>query len=247
MNEHPDPLTINKIHKSFGPAKVLDEVSFNVKGGEIFGLIGLNGVGKTTLIKIMLDLLNADSGSCSFFNIDHKLTNSRENIAYLPEKFHPSPFLTGHEFLFLAMSYQKKIYHKELAIDMAIKLSLDPKALTQKIMRYSKGMGQKLGLLSIFLSQAPLLILDEPMSGLDPKARIQLKTMLLDYIGNNEKTIFFSSHILADIDEICHRIAVIDQGKLIFLGTPARFKKCYDELSLEQAFIKSIHKSQDIL
>jgi ABC-2 type transport system ATP-binding protein len=200
-------------------------------------------VGKTTLIKIMLDLLNADSGNCSFFNIDHKLTSSRQNIAYLPEKFHPSQFLTGHEFLSLAMSYQKKPYHQELAIHLALKLSLNPKALNQKILGYSKGMGQKLGLLSIFLSQAPLLILDEPMSGLDPKARIQLKTMLLDYIASNEKTIFFSSHILADIDEICHRIAVIDEGRLIFLGTPARFKKCYDEVSLEQAFIKSIHKS----
>jgi ABC-2 type transport system ATP-binding protein len=81
------------------------------------------------------------------------------------------------------------------------------------------------------------------MSGLDPKARIQLKNMLLDYLQNNEKTIFFSSHILSDIEEICHRIAVIHEGRLIFLGTCARYKSLNNQTTLEQAFIKSISKS----
>jgi ABC-2 type transport system ATP-binding protein len=240
------PLEIKNITKSFNEHKVLKDVSLSVNQGEIFGLIGLNGVGKTTLIKIILDLLKQDDGSCNFFGIDNTSTNSRENISYLPEKFYPSQFLTGKEFLSLTLSYHKKDYD-DVAVNMlAEKLGLDFKVLDNKIGKYSKGMGQKLGLLSVFLCQSPLMILDEPMSGLDPSARIQLKNMLLNYITNSNKTVFFSSHILSDIDEICNRIAVIDDGNLIFLGTPARFKKYYNESSLEQAFIKAIKKDESI-
>jgi ABC-2 type transport system ATP-binding protein len=101
-------------------------------------------------------------------------------------------------------------------------------------------MGQKLGLISVLLSSAPLLILDEPMSGLDPSARIQLKDLLLDYRKNNN-TIFFSSHILSDIDEICDRIAVIDKGRLVFVGTPSEFKLQFNSENLEKAFLNAIN------
>jgi ABC-2 type transport system ATP-binding protein len=240
------PLETKNIIKSFNEHKVLKDISLSVNQGEIFGLIGLNGVGKTTLIKIILDLLKQDAGSCSFFGINSALTNSRKNISYLPEKFYPSEFLTGKEFLSLTLSYYNKDYDDELVNILAKKLDLDCKVLDNKVGKYSKGMGQKLGLLSVFLCDSPLMILDEPMSGLDPSARIQLKNMLLNYITDNNKTVFFSSHILSDIDEICNRIAVIDDGNLIFLGTPARFKKYYNESSLEKAFIKSIKKDQSI-
>jgi ABC-2 type transport system ATP-binding protein len=111
--------------------------------------------------------------------------------------------------------------------------------LNQKISKYSKGMSQKLGLMSVLLSNAPLLILDEPMSGLDPVARVKLKSLLLSYQQAN-KSIFFSSHILSDIDEICHRIAVIADGKLAFLGKPTELKEKYQQVSLELAFLKAI-------
>lgn len=246
MNQITLPLEIKNISKSFNQNTVLKDVSFSVNQGEIFGLIGLNGVGKTTLIKIILDLLKQDHGNCNFFGLDTTKTLSRRNIAYLPEKFYPSQFLTGKEFLSLTLSYHDKKYEEEYVNILAEKLGLDFKVLNDKIGKYSKGMGQKLGLLSVFLCQSPLMILDEPMSGLDPSARIQLKNMLLDYISNNNKTVFFSSHILSDIDEICNRIAVINDGNLVFLGTPTRFKKYYNQSSLEQAFIKSIKKDQSI-
>jgi len=246
MNETILPIEIVNINKSFSNHNVLKDISFSVGQGEIFGLVGLNGVGKTTLIKIMLDLLNQDEGSCSFFGQDCSDTKSRNNISYLPEKFYPSTFLTGIEFIELSLSYYQKKYDEQKVENLAKKIGLDIKVLKNKIGKYSKGMGQKLGLLSVFLSDSPLLILDEPMSGLDPSARIQLKTMLLDYINESNNTVFFSSHILSDIDEICNRIAVLDEGKLIFLGTPARFKKYYNETSLEQAFIKSITKDHSI-
>ena len=233
------PLNIEKVSKSFGEKNVLNNVSLSVNSGEMFGLIGLNGVGKTTLIKIILGLLNQDNGRATIFNADVNDKNTRNNLSYLPEKFHPSMFLKGWEFLELNLSYYKKSLNQKEAKEKAAILKLDPKVLDNKISSYSKGMVQKLGLLSALLTKSPLLILDEPMSGLDPSARIYLKETLLDYVKSGN-TIFFTSHILSDIDEICDRIGIIHDQKLIFVGTPAGFKTKYKEKNLERAFLKSI-------
>ncbi len=240
------PLKIEKVGKVFDKKKknaktVLQDVSFEVKQGEIFGLIGLNGVGKTTLIKTILDLIKADEGSAEIFGVDSKDYNARKKLAYLPEKFVPSQLLKGNEFLDISLSYYDKKFDMAKAEKGAEKLGLDPAVLTNRVGKYSKGMSQKLGLLSTFLSEAPLLILDEPMSGLDPRARVQLKDYLLDYRGKTN-TIFFSSHILGDIDEICDRIAVIHDAELKFIGTPKEMKAKFKEKILERAFLKAIEK-----
>lgn len=233
------PIEINNISKSFNQQIILQDVSLSVNNGEIFGLIGINGAGKTTLIKIILDLISADIGEAKFFGISSIEKNSRNKIAYLPEKFCPSQYLKGKEFLSLSLSYYNKNYDSELANKLAIKLDLNPLILSEKIDNYSKGMGQKLGLMASLLSEAPLLILDEPMSGLDPNARIRLKELLLEH-AKAGKSLFFSSHILADIDEICHRIAVINNNQLIFIGTPEEFKIKYQHNNLEKAFLSAI-------
>lgn len=234
------PINIQNISKVFdGKKTVLGDVSFQVKKGEIFGLIGLNGVGKTTLIKIMLDLLQAGGGNVDIFGVDSKKHESRQKLAYLPEKFVPSQLLKGTEFLELAIQdYGKKLDLKK-AKKGAEKLGLDPEVLVKRVSSYSKGMSQKLGLLGTFLTESPLLVLDEPMSGLDPRARVQLKDYLLEYRGK-DKTIFFSSHILADIDEICDRVGVIHDSELKFLGTPKEMKKKFKEDILERAFLNCI-------
>ena len=232
-------LNIEKISKNFKNKEILKNINFSVKEGEIFGLIGVNGIGKTTLIKIILDLLKSDEGNISVFGRDSKLKDSRVDISYLPEKFQPSGYLKGKEFLSISMGYFKKEYDHKISIDYANMLDLDPKALDNKIIKYSKGMGQKLGLISAFLSEAPLLLLDEPMSGLDPHVRIRLKDLLKDYTKKGN-TVFFSSHILSDIDEICDRIGVIHKGELSFLGTAKEFKKKYNSNTLERAFLKVI-------
>jgi ABC-2 type transport system ATP-binding protein len=233
-----EPITITNITKKYGNKAVLDDVSLSLKKGEIFGLIGLNGVGKTTLIKILLDLLKADSGTIQIFGESHLDVKSRRNLCYLPEKFMPSPYLKGHEFLSLASAYYRQTYNKEQGEEKAVALDLKPEALAQKVSRYSKGMGQKLGLISTLLSETPLLILDEPMSGLDPKARIYLKRALQAYRDKGH-TVFFSSHILADMEQICDRIAVLHEGKILFNGTPAAFKKTYHAKgrTLEETFL----------
>jgi ABC-2 type transport system ATP-binding protein len=233
------PMHVEKVSKRFGENQVLNNVSLDVKQGEIFGLIGLNGVGKTTLIKIILNLLSQDEGAVSFFGEPTATPASRRHISYLPEKFYPSPLLTGLEFLQLSLSYYGKKLDEEKAKQKAQILHLDPSVLKRRVSSYSKGMGQKLGLLSVFLAETPLFLLDEPMSGLDPQARIQLKDLLLEYKKAGH-TIFFSSHILSDIEEICDRMSIIHAGGIIYSGEPKMFLKQSGEKSLERAFLKAI-------
>lgn len=233
------PLTVAGVHKSYDKRKVLENISFSLVSGEIFGLIGVNGAGKTTIIKIALDLVKAEKGETRIFGELTSSLKARQQLSYLPEKFQPSRYLKGMEYLDLALSYYKKKLDREEARKNAQALDLNPHVLGNRVGSYSKGMGQKLGLLGAFMVDAKLLILDEPMSGLDPSARIKLKDMLL-VARNQGKTIFFSSHILSDIDEICDRIGVIHEGHLFFIGTPAEFKARYGEVSLEKAFLRSI-------
>lgn len=233
------PLHIESIRKSYDERLVLKDVSLTLKPGEIFGLIGLNGAGKTTLIKILLNLLKPDSGSASIFGESVESVKSREKLGYLPEKFQPSRYLKGMEFLSFALSYYGKELDVKRAEEQAAAFDLLPEMLQKRVGTYSKGMGQKLGLLSAFMSGVPFLILDEPMSGLDPSARIKLKRMLLN-ARKKGCTIFFSSHILSDIDEICDRIGVIHDGKLLFTGSPGEFKREYAAATLEMSFLKAI-------
>lgn len=230
------PLQITGLTKHFANHQVLQGIDLTLQAGEIFGLIGLNGMGKTTLIKSILDLLRPTQGTIQIAGIDHLQRRSRQTICYLPEKFQPSASLKGKEFLSLFVPNFKL----QQAIQYANHLGLDPQFLEQKISKYSKGMTQKLGLIYTFMHPAKLTILDEPMSGLDPKARILLKQELLN-CRTQGKTLFFSSHILTDIEEICDRLAVLNNGLISFVGTPAAFCQKHQLTSgIETAFLKEI-------
>lgn len=233
------PLAISKISKSFGDKLVLDDVSFEVKKNQIFGFIGLNGVGKTTLIKIILDLLDEDNGLVEIFAVEKVLPSSRKKLFYLPEKFSPSPYLQGDEFLRFVLNFHGLKLDKERLGDICTNLDFPFEMLKHKVTKYSKGMVQKLGLIATFLSDADLIILDEPMSGLDTKARIKLKRELLEYKSRG-KTVFFSSHILSDMDEICDEIAVLNASKIVFTGSPEAFKAKHKENDLDKAFLREI-------
>lgn len=233
------PLLVDGVSKSYDGKCVLDTADLTLVPGEIFGLIGLNGAGKTTLIKIILDLISADAGGVQIFGVEAARPESRRLLSYLPEKFQPSRYLKGMEYLTLALSYYGLTLEVEKARAASTAIDLDPAVLSRRVGSYSKGMGQKLGLLGAFLVEAKLLLLDEPMSGLDPSARIKLKVMLQAARGEG-RTVFFSSHILSDIEEICDRIGVIHNGKLFFIGAPAAFKAKFAEPSLENAFLRAI-------
>jgi len=246
MTDHSIPLCVDTISKSYGSQQVLNDISFDLKPGEIFGLVGLNGAGKTTLIKILLDLAESNGGKASIFGEPCDTVKARERISYLPEKFSPSRYLKGDEYLSLALSYYGKKLDKGAARKLAADLDLNPDVLSRKVGGYSKGMGQKLGLIGAFMVDQPFMILDEPMSGLDPRARIALKEVMLKARGEG-KTLFFSSHILSDIDEICDRIGIIHDSKLVYLGTASEFKPTFGEATLERAFLKAIGEDADRL
>ncbi len=239
------PLAIEHIVKSYGKQRVLDDVSFSLVPGEIFGLVGLNGAGKTTLIKILLDLATADRGNALLFGEASTTVKAREKLSYLPEKFSPSRYLKGFEYLSLSLSYYGKKLDRDKARQLAADLDLNPDVLERKVGSYSKGMGQKLGLIGAFMVDQPFMVLDEPMSGLDPRARIALKNVMLRARAEG-KTLFFSSHILSDIDEICDRIGIIHDTKLVYLGTAEAFKPTFKEPTLERAFLKAIGADMDV-
>jgi ABC-2 type transport system ATP-binding protein len=218
---------------------VVTDFSLEVHQGETFGLIGLNGAGKTTLIKAILGLRRHDKGTIKIAGLDRLHPESKKKISYLPERFDPAWFLKGIEFLKFSVQLYDLPFDEGAAHRFCEKLALDPAVLKNKVQTYSKGMRQKLGLIGTLLTKCPLLILDEPMSGLDPQARALVKEALGIARGTGQ-TIFFSSHILADMNEICDRVGVLHGGKLVYIGTPAGLLAAGGDTNIERAFLNLI-------
>jgi len=235
----PAAIEIHGLCTRYGRSEVLHGVTLTVQAGETLGLIGLNGAGKTTLLKSILMLAAPAAGSVRLFGAAHEAPASRARLAYLPERFQPPGHLTGHDFLRLSLAFHCLKANAAAAAALAAELDLDPLALRRPVRSYSKGMAQKLGLLATLLTDRPLLILDEPMSGLDPKARRLLKRQLAA-CRERGRTIFMSSPILADHDELCDRVAVLHRGVLGFVGAPAALKQRWHAATLESAFLAEI-------
>lgn len=236
------PLSIAQVSASYGKTRILTDINFTLDEGEVFGLIGLNGAGKTTLIRSILSL-GQSLGTVEFFGEPNHVASSRRKMIYLPEKFMPAPQLNGWEHLSLLLSYFDQKVDRFRAKTIAEGLGFDTAALDRRVRTYSKGMGQKLGLIGVILADVPLMILDEPMSGLDPRSRVLLKDRVME-ARDQGRTVFFSSHILADIEEICDRIGIIHGGRLIFLGTPSEFVAKYQSQNLERAFLTAIDQHE---
>jgi len=235
------PLHLQGLTAAYGKQPVLHGLDLTVQPGEIFGLVGLNGVGKTTLITALLGL-RPYGGQARLFGLPAGTVESRRRLAYLPERYQPSPLLKGWEVLSLTLSAYGLALDRDKAQALCQGLDFEPEALPRLGKSYSKGMGQKLGLAACLLTDQPLLILDEPMSGLDPRARIRLKDRLREH-RDRGGTVFFSSHILGDVEELCDRIAVMQEGRLIFTGPPAALVEREAAANLERAFLSAIEKS----
>jgi ABC-2 type transport system ATP-binding protein len=237
-------LSITDVSYSYKDHEAIKNISFDVLAGKTFGLVGLNGAGKTTLMKSILGLLQDYSGEIKIFDVDASDKQARKKLTFLPEKFEPSWFLTGKEFISFACSFYEKKIDEDTLKQAAESLQLEYKFLNKKVNSYSKGMRQKLGLISAFLSGCPLIMLDEPMSGLDPRARIFVKNEM-SKARDEGRTIFFSSHILADVEELCDEISIIHAKELCFLGAPATLKDEMKESNLEKAFLKLVQTRED--
>lgn len=232
-------LDVQHISAAYDDKSVLDDVSFCVKSGECHGLMGVNGAGKTTLLKILLGLKAAESGQCFMLGQSSHKPEVRQSFAFLPERFEPPWFLSGIGFLKFSQALYRQTLDIERVYEYADRLKLDRQFLKKRVQTYSKGMRQKLGILATVLTDCPLLILDEPMSGLDPSARAHVKDILDDVLKQG-RTIFFSSHILADMEEICGTVSLMHHGKILHTSTPSDFVKEMNAKTLERAFLNKI-------
>ncbi|HEY8279158.1 MAG TPA: ABC transporter ATP-binding protein [Bdellovibrionota bacterium] len=202
-----------------GSKPALKDVSFDVMQGQIFGFLGANGAGKTTSIKIALGLQSATKGKVEIFGIDSSDARSRARVGFLPERpyyhlnLNAQEFLNFHRSIRSAHDFGKKLPGNQ---DL-LKLVGIPDVGSRLLRNFSKGMLQRVGLAQALISDPDLVILDEPMSGLDPVGRREVRNLLVD-LNRAGKTIFFSSHILSDIESICQRIAFLEKGELKYCG-----------------------------
>lgn len=204
------------------PSKVLHGISFVVPKGEIFGFLGANGAGKTTTIKILLAMQSPDAGRVELIGRDPREAPTREKIGYLPERPYFHLNFTGDEFL----DFHRGLFPRPVSgparpsnTELLALVGL-PGAGKHALRGFSKGMLQRIGLAQSLVNDPELLILDEPMSGLDPVGRKEVRD-LIHSLGQRGKTIFFSSHILSDIEALCTQIAFLEKGRLKHCGPVA--------------------------
>ena len=224
------------LHKSFGGTTALSDVSLAVDAGRCVGLIGANGAGKTTLIKCLLDFNRPGSGTVRIGGCDSRNAAARRGVAYLPERFQPPGFASGRQYLRYMLQLAGRPYRDSDVIDELAGFELAPEVLDAPLRECSKGMAQKLGLAACFLTCASVYVLDEPMSGLDPRARAALKARIRSAAGRGA-AVLFSTHLLGDVDACCDRVAVLHQGRLRYDGSPADFRRRYGGADLEAAYL----------
>ena len=209
--------------------KVINNLSMKVNDGEIFGFLGPNGAGKTTTIKMMTGILEVDKGDILIdnYSIKNKPLEAKKKIGLVLDN--PDVFLKlkGIEYLnFIADVYDvSKSQRIEVIKNLSKKFELED-VLNNKIQSYSHGMKQKLSIISSLLNNPKNWILDEPMTGLDPKSFFELKNLMREH-AKNGNTVFFSTHILDVAEKLCDRVAIINKGELLFIGT---YQEMKDEL-----------------
>ena len=236
---HPGAIEFSEVRKRFGRHPVLSDLSLEVRAGEIFALVGVNGAGKTTCIKCLLDLCHVDAGRIAIFGRPATAPESRRPLVYLPERFMPPHHLRGGEFLDFVTTMHRAVPGPGRVREVLAALDLAPSALDRPVRECSKGMAQKIGLAACFLTGKPLLVFDEPMSGLDPKARVLVKHYLAGLRAGGA-TVFFSTHLLADAGDLCDRMGVLHDGAMRFAGPPAQLRQRFPSATLEESWLACI-------
>ena len=217
------------IHKKIGKKEILKGISFEIEKGDILGFIGPNGAGKTTAIKLMLGLQNINSGDVYIngFNIKKDFTKAIERVGAIVENPDFYMYMSGRKNLELKARLYKDITKER--IDEVIKLVVLENRINDKVSKYSLGMRQRLGIAEALLHNPNLLVLDEPTNGLDPEGMRMLKDILRN-LSNNGVSIFISSHILSELDNLCNKICIIKDGKIIETSNIKTLKRKTNEL-----------------
>ena len=230
-------LKINSLTKTYGEQKAVDNLTLHINPGEIYGFIGHNGAGKTTTIKACCGILKPDSGEIYVDGISIKDNPIRckANMAYIPDNPDLYEFMTGIKFLnFIADIFGVPEEKRQERIRKYADLFEMTENLAQPIASYSHGMKQKLAIISAWIHEPKLIIMDEPFVGLDPKAAHILKQMMRE-VCDEGGAIFFSTHVLEVAEKLCDKVAIIRNGQLIQSGTMQEVK---GDDSLEEVFLE---------
>ena len=229
MAKQREIIQVMDVVKDFRPGlgirkkRVLHGISFSVMEGEIFGFVGPNGAGKTTTLKVLMGLIKATSGSASILGHDVRETAYRREIGFLPENAYFYDYLTGRELLdfYARLSGVPASGRSERVATL-----LDWVGLTyagdQRVRSYSKGMAQRVGIAQALVHDPSVIFLDEPMSGLDPIGRKEIRDLIIR-LRSEGKTVFMNTHILSDVEMVCDRVAIIVHGKIRYQGRIEEF------------------------
>lgn len=238
-------IKFSNVSKTYnGTVKAVDNVSFTVGKGELVGFIGPNGSGKTTTIKLLSGVLTPDSGTIAIngFDIKKEPLKAKASIGYIPDS--PDVFLRlkGIEFLnFIGDVYKVPVDdRKKTVVELAERFELT-KALNSQILSYSHGMRQKLMVIAALLHKPDVWILDEPMTGLDPKSSFELKNMMKEHTKSG-KSVFFSTHVLEVAEKLCDKVIIIKKGHKLYDGTLTDLEKKNNDKNLEDIFLELTDK-----
>ena len=240
-------IEIKHVTKKYGNKIAVNDLNLTLNDGEIFGFIGPNGAGKSTTIKMMTGVSQIEEGSIFIegFNIAKEDIEAKKQFGFVPDN--PDLFLRlkGIEYLnFIADIYNvNKEDRKNKIKSLSEAFDLND-SLNQPIISYSHGMRQKIILIGALLHEPKVWILDEPMTGLDPKSSFTLKEMMKEHAAKGN-TVFFSTHVLEVAEKLCDRIGIINEGKLVYCGTMEDLKETYKDKDLETIFLEITKDEKD--
>lgn len=237
-------ITISHLSKWYGTKKKggysVKDLNLTIKKGSVFGFLGPNGAGKTTTIKMIVGLAKPTNGSITIAGGSPDDISVKQKIGFMPESPSFYLYLTGREFLEFVSSLFTIKNNTTKIDDLLRAVDLFP-AGDKQIRGYSKGMLQRLGLAQALINDPEILFLDEPLDGLDPLGRAEIKKIILKLKSQN-KTIFLNSHILSDVAELCDHVGIIDKGELLVMDTPENISRGHRDL--EDAFVSLINKKR---
>ncbi len=242
-------IEIDNFTKKYGDLVAVNNLSMTVEEGDIFGFIGPNGAGKTTTIKFLATLLRPDSGSATIngYSVIDDIYEVRKSIGYMPDYYGVYEGMTVWEYLdFFGAAYHIPLkQRKKITSDVLELLDLEGKK-DDFVKSLSRGMRQRLCLAKTLVHDPKVLILDEPASGLDPRARIEIKELLKE-LKKMGKTIFISSHILSELADLCNKIGIIEKGNLLVCGDIEEIKrKIKQTLTIQIDVINDVERAQEI-